>query len=182
MDLDASRVRRPSRRFGWVDRRVLHDGHLAGLGRAEAAVYLVLCVAADRHGLSWHPLRTLATWTKYPPDRIEQALLELTRRGFVATAGPLVQVMDLDLVALPRPGSAGSPVPGARSGRPEKRQHPRLPLAAPERLALLPAAIRQALIEQARQKLTRITNGREPRQSVVEAVACGLIRDPEGRP
>lgn len=181
MDLDASRIRRPSRRFGWVDRRVLHDGHLAGLGRAEAAVYLVLCVAADHHGLSWHPLRTLAAWTKHAPERIEQALLELTRRGLVATAGPLVQVMDLDLVALPRPGSAGLPAPGTKSGRPENRQHPRLPLTAPERLALLPAAVRQALIEQARQKLTRITNGREPSQSVVEAVACGLIRDPEGR-
>jgi hypothetical protein len=182
MDLDASRIRRPSRRFGWVDRRVLHDGHLAGLGRAEAAVYLVLCVAADRHGLSWHPLQTLATWTKHAPESIEQALLELARRGLVATAGPLVQVMDLDLVALSRPGSAGLPAPSTKSVRPENRQHRRSPLTAPERLALLPAAVRQALIEQARQKLTRITNGREPCQSVVEAVACGLIRDPEGRP
>lgn len=182
MDLDASRVRRPSRRFGWVDRRILHDGHLSALGGAEAAVYLVLCVAADRHGLSWHPLRTLAAWTKLSPERIKLALLELARRGLVAIAGPLVQVVDLDLVDPPRLESKPAPVPAPAWDRSEVRQHPQTVLTAPEQLALLPAAARDALIERARHKLTRITNGREPSRRVLEAVACGLTRDPEGRP
>lgn len=55
MDLDLSRVRRPSRRFGWIDRRIVTDGHLADLGPTDVSVYLVLCLVADRHGVSWLP-------------------------------------------------------------------------------------------------------------------------------
>lgn len=180
MDLDASRVRRPSRRFGWVDRRILHDGHLAALDGVAAALYLILCAVADRHGLSWYPVRMLATWTKRSPAQIEQALLQLARRELIAMAGPLVQVLDLDLV-LPRPKVTPAPVPVAQPGRPESRQHPQMSRSAQATLAELPAAAREAAIEQARQKLTQITNGREPSPRVVEAVAWCLIRDRTAR-
>ena len=182
MDLDASRVRRPSRRFGWVDRRIIQDGHLAALGGAEAAVYLVLCVVADQHGLSWHSPRALAACIKQPPEHVRAALLELSRRGLVAIAGRLVQVLDLDLVSPARPVSQQAFTADPVSDRPDVVRHPQSLPTAPERLALLPAPVREALIEEARQKLTRITNGREPSRHVLEAVACGLIRDPAGRP
>ena len=182
MELDASRVRRPSRRFGWVDRRVVHEGHLAALGAAEIAVYLVLCIIADQHGLSWASPRTLAAWVKHPPDRVRTALGELARRNLVAVAGRLVQVLDLDVVDRGRPVSSPAPVVPSDSGRTDVRQHPQSALTAAERLALLPAAVREDLLEQARQKLTSITKGRAPSRPVLEAVACGLIREPVIRP
>lgn len=181
MHLDASRVRRPSRRFGWVDRRIVFDGHLASLDEAETVVYLVLCVLADQHGLSWHPLSKLSAWTKQPADRVRRALAGLAQRGLLAIAGRLIQVLDLDLVVRPGPHAPKSPPADTESGRTDSRQRPRSPVTAPERLALLPTAVRDDLIEQARQKLARFTNGREPSRQVLEAVACGLIRDPAVR-
>lgn len=51
---DPSRVRQIRGTFGWVDHRILRDGHLAQMGLAEIALYLFLSLAANRHGVSWY--------------------------------------------------------------------------------------------------------------------------------
>lgn len=172
MNLDLSRVRRPSRRFGWIDHRIVTDGHLADLGPADVSVYLVLCLVADRHGVSWHSDRTLSTWVKHPPSRVREALDSLARRNLVAIEDRYVQVLDLGLlvrgadtavrlrVAEPPPSSASENAPGEM---------------VRVRLARLPTEIRKTLEDRARARLIRFTRGREPLKSAVEALAAGLL-------
>lgn len=170
MELDLSRVRRPSRRFGWVDRRVLTEGYLASLGPIPVALYLVLCVVADRHGVSWYARGTLAGWVKCPVDRIRPALERLVLAGLVALADRYVQVLDLDLL-IPAPAASGR-LPVVRN-EPAAVEPPSM--TAHEQLEQLPPDLRKELLNRARSQLVRFTGGQEPRQSALEAVAVGLI-------
>lgn len=172
MDLDLSRVRRPSRWFGWIDRRILTEGHLADLSPVEVAVYLILCVLADRHGVSCYAHRTLAGWIKHPPDNIRDALASLARRNLVAMVDRYVQVVDVDLLVkepaspalLPAVGTNPAPVP---------EEPP--PETARQKLVQLPAEVQEELVNRARARLIRFTQGREPLRSVVEALAASLL-------
>lgn len=171
MDLDLSRVRRPSQRFGWIDRRFLVDGHSTSIGPVAVSLYMVLCVVADRHGVSWYASRTLAGWMQCPVDRIVPALARLTDAGLVAVADRYVQVLDLDLL-VPAP-AAGAPAPVAR--REEACEAPPQK-SAREVLDGLPADVLEGVLGRARAQLMRLTGGREPSRSVLEAVAAGIIR------
>lgn len=170
MELDLSRVRRPSRRFGWVDRRLLADGHVVPLGPVPITVYLLLCVVADRHGVSWYAPGTLAGWVKCPPDWIRPALESLAEARLVALADRYVQVLDLDLLVPP-------PALPTRLGaaRPEPVTDEPPVMTARQQLERLQADVREDLLSRARARLCRLTAGREPSRSVLEAVAAGLI-------
>ena len=102
MSVDLSRVRKLPRGFGWVDARVVHEGHLAGLGPVEVVVYLALCVVADRAGVSWYRPETLARHVHHPADRVRDAIKALVRRGLIASEGRYVQVLDLDASGCPQ--------------------------------------------------------------------------------
>lgn len=172
MNLDLSRVRRPSRRFGWIDRRIITDGHLAGLGPADVSVYLVLCLVADRHGVSWHSDRTLSTWVKHSPDRVRDALDSLASRNLVAIEDRYVQVLDLDLLV---PGTDTSVrLPVAESSPSTASENAPREMAR-VRLARLPTEIRKTLEDRARARLIRFARGREPIKSAVEALAATLL-------
>lgn len=54
------RVRGVPRSFGWVDHRLLRDGHLAWLSPTDIALYLFLVLAADRQGVSFYRLESIA--------------------------------------------------------------------------------------------------------------------------
>lgn len=172
MDVDLSRVRRPSRRFGWIDHRIVADGHLVALDPVETAVYLVLCVVADRHGVSWHTAGTLAAWVKVPPWRVREAVESLARRNLVAVADRYAQVLDLDLLVpapapptqMPAAGTNPTPVGGVPPVEPAR-----------DRLAQVSAEVREKLLCRARARLVRVTRGREPSAGVLEAVAAGLL-------
>ena len=49
--------------FGWLDARLVRDGWLGVMTPEDLAVYALLCLAADRQGVSW-----------YRRDRIREAL------------------------------------------------------------------------------------------------------------
>lgn len=80
------RVRRlgPGVAFGWLDARLARDGWLEALSPAAVAVYAFLCVAADRHGVSF-----------YRRDRIGRAL----GLDDQEVARALARLRELDLVA-----------------------------------------------------------------------------------
>jgi hypothetical protein len=44
-------VRRIAGSFGWLDHRLLRDGHLARLTLEDVGVYVFLVLAADRNGV-----------------------------------------------------------------------------------------------------------------------------------
>jgi hypothetical protein len=148
------------------------QGRLAELDCVEVAVYLFLCIVADRHGVSWYGTRTLARWVKHPLDAVRQAVLGLARRNLVAIAGRFVQVLDLSGV-VPAPAWPPSlPVQGSDTANPSPSAQP---VPAGERLARLPASEREALLTRARRELGALFGGREPSQGVLMAVAAGLV-------
>lgn len=171
MDLDLSRVRRPSRRFGWIDRRFLLEGHATSLEPVAVSLYLVLCVVADRHGVSWYGPRTLAGWTRCSAAQMTPALAQLRDAGLVAVGGRYVQVFDLDLL-IPAP----APSRPTRVTRREQASESPPPKSAREQLDELSPDVLRTLLDRARAQLVRFTGGREPSRSVLEAVAAGLIR------
>jgi len=97
MGVDSMVVRRPSHGFGWVDRRMVSEGHLVRLNQAEVVVYLVLCVVADRHRISYYRAESLARLVKLPSERVRSALERLVQQEFIAVEGQFIQVLDLDV-------------------------------------------------------------------------------------
>lgn len=182
MNLDSTRERRPSHGFGWVDRRVVSGGHLAALPQAEAAVYLLLCVVADRHGISYYQPATLGKLVKHPESRVRAALQTLSSRGLIATAGRLVQVLALELAAPAPAQKALTPVVGgiARQNEPTSTSASASQSLAPERaealLMSLPTERRESFVATARQELAKFCGTRQPSQVVVEALAASIAR------
>lgn len=70
--------------FGWLDARLVRERWLERLGSEELAVYVFLCLVADRQGVSW-----------YRRDRIREAL----GLGERAVWEALDRLEQLDLVA-----------------------------------------------------------------------------------
>lgn len=70
--------------FGWLDARLVRGGWLERLGAEDLAVYVFLCLVADRQGVSW-----------YRRDRIREAL----SIGERAVWDALERLERLDLVA-----------------------------------------------------------------------------------
>ena len=51
--------------FGWLDARLIRDGWLEVLTAEDLAVYVFLCLVADRQGVSWYRqdrIRTALAW------------------------------------------------------------------------------------------------------------------------
>lgn len=173
MELDLSRNRRPNGRFGWgwIDRRIMSEGHLTPLKQSEVVMYLFLCLVADQHGVSWYGSRAVSRLVKHAPNTIEQALVGLARRNLIAVAGRFVQVLDVDIV-VPRPADpAMSPV---QRLTPSPAAPPDA-MTAHEHLAQLPAEKREEVLRRARQQMARFLGLHEPSPSALEAVAVGLL-------
>jgi len=51
--IKSEELRRIPNGFGWVDHRLLRDGHIRKCSSDALALYLVLISAADGQGLSW---------------------------------------------------------------------------------------------------------------------------------
>ena len=176
MKLDPSRTRRPIPRFGWgwVDRRIVLDGHLTPMSRTETLVYFFLCVVADRHGMSWYSPRSMARLLKEPPDQISEALTRLDRRNLIAIAGRLIQVLDLD-ATVPEPADAArtpAQEPAASCSAPGPAV-----ASAHDELAGLPGQQREDLLRRARERMASFLGSKEPSASALEAVAAGLLRE-----
>jgi hypothetical protein len=148
------------------------QGRLAELDCVEVAVYLFLCIVADRHGVSWYGAATLSRWIKHPPDAIRRALLGLARRNLVSIAGRFVQVLDLWRVVPPQALQPSVPARGSDTAKPLASADV---APASERLARLPASEREVLLTRARRELGALFGGREPSQGVLMAVAAGLV-------
>ncbi len=176
MELDPSRLRRPSGRFGWgwVDRRIMRAGYLTPMSQTEVVVYFFLCLVADRHGMSWYGPRSLSQLVKHSPDQIREALIALARRNLVAFAGRFVQVLDVE-VTVPEPAdpatrSVQGAVPSPTVPTPDAA-------SAAEELARLPHQQREELLRRAREQMARFLGLKEPSASALESVAAGLLRE-----
>lgn len=174
MHFDSLKVRRPTHGFGWADRRIVTAGHLAQMNQVEVVVYLVLCVVADRNGISCYRPETLARLVKQSTDRVERALESLASRSFIAREGRFAQVASLEDRDPPRENSQKSPGLVPRESTDEDQ--------APERVAAtildaLPPPLREALLEKARARLRPMLGNRPATLSVLQAMAVSLWKE-----
>lgn len=178
MSVDPTRVRRPSRGFGWIDHRALSGGYLAMLDCTQIATYCTLCLVADRHGISFYRPESLARIVKRPTVVVVGALAELARHQLIVCEGRYVQVRDLDEIvnsAAPAGASTTTPplarIPPAASEEPVE--------AAEVTLARLSPSERERLFKRARERFERFMGTREPSVGALAAVAVGILREEE---
>jgi len=115
--LRLDRLRHLERPFGWVPFRLLTSGQLAPLSVSAKALYLVLCLVADRQGLSYWSEGRLQAQVGLDAAAFRQARDELQRHDLLAFDGRLYQLLSRPPGDSPRPRTAKEP--RRTSGRPE---------------------------------------------------------------
>ncbi len=90
-----NRLRRIPAGFGWVDHRLLRNGHMRGCSPDALALYLVLVTAADQEGLSYYGDSLLCTLLGWSRGRLENARKTLCDADLLAWSSPLYQVLEL---------------------------------------------------------------------------------------
>lgn len=93
--LVAERVRRIKADFACIEHRFLRDGFLAALTHFELLVYLLLVLAADRHGLSFYGFDTICSTLKMEVDDYIEARNGLIEKDLISFDGRLFQVLSL---------------------------------------------------------------------------------------
>jgi hypothetical protein len=73
-------------RFGWIDARLFFEGWLDRLNPEALSVYALLCLVADREGVSFYGRRRMAAALGMPAENLRSALLLLLRLGLIAFA------------------------------------------------------------------------------------------------
>lgn len=89
------RIRRIPRSFSWIDRDLLHHGHLAALGSNEILLYFFLVLVAGPEGTSFWSHARIATFLKISVDDVLDALRGLIDKDLVAFEYPTFQVLSL---------------------------------------------------------------------------------------
>ncbi len=115
--LRPERLRYLERPFGWVPFRLLTSGQLAPLSASAKALYLVLCLVADRQGLSYWSEERLQALVGLDAAALRRARDELQGHDLLAFDGKLYQLLSLPPVECPPPPTVKRP--RRESGRPE---------------------------------------------------------------
>lgn len=90
------RLRRTPEGFGWIDHRLVREGHLRRADATAWALYLVLVSVGDEHGLSYYCEASLARLLSLPPHTIITARGQLLLADLIAYEAPLYQVLALE--------------------------------------------------------------------------------------
>lgn len=93
--LRLDRLRHLERPFGWVPFRLLTSGCLAPLSVSAKALYLVLCLVADRRGLSYWGETRLQAQAGLDWATLQEARQELQHQDLLAYDGRLYQLLSL---------------------------------------------------------------------------------------
>ena len=93
--LRPDRLRTIEKPFAWIPFRLLKDGLFADLDDDAKLLYLFLCLAADRQGLSFYGESRIQSQFQLPLERIHSARNELIQKELVAYDGRLYQVLAL---------------------------------------------------------------------------------------
>ena len=93
--VNPGRLRRMPEGFGWVDHRLVRQGHLKGKSREALALYLFLVTVADADGVSYYSEEKLCGQLNFTPVELNSSRGELVKAGFVAYRRPFYQVLDL---------------------------------------------------------------------------------------
>ena len=95
MPLMSHRHRRIPKGFGWVDHRLLRDGHIRACSSDSLALYLVLLCASDGQGLSFYGDGLVCSLLGWSRGRLEKAREALQKADLIAWEAPLYQVLEV---------------------------------------------------------------------------------------
>ena len=93
--LDPDRIRCIDGGFGFIPHRFLTDGFLASLEQIEILLYLFLCLASNRHGISFYSSDAIYSLLHLPLDELHDATDGLIEKDLIAFDGTIYQVLEL---------------------------------------------------------------------------------------
>ena len=102
--LRPERIRTLEKPFAWLPFRFLTNGHLAAISDRAKLMYLLLCLAADRYGLSFWGDKRIQSYFQLDSSELQHAKRELIEQDLIAYDGHLYQVL-----SLPRPSARNEP-------------------------------------------------------------------------
>ena len=105
--LNRERVRKVPQQFGFVDHRLVRDGHIDRLGSRASALYLFLVTVGDRAGLSYYGDQSIQKRLDLSDAELIEARNTLIQTGLIAYESPLYQVLDLEPHPIERNHGAG---------------------------------------------------------------------------
>jgi hypothetical protein len=82
--------------FGFIDHRLVRDGHLRRADAKAWALYLVLVTVGDEHGLSYYGDQSLGRMLSLSAGEIAVARRQLILAELIAYEEPLYQVLALE--------------------------------------------------------------------------------------
>ena len=91
--LEPRRIRYPKGAYGWIDLRIVTEGHLQALDGGAALVYLFLCAVGNRDGISFWSRPRMARTLNLPLETIDAALRALVTVDLIAATERIVQVL-----------------------------------------------------------------------------------------
>ncbi len=103
------RLRTMDRPFGWAPCRLVSSGLLPRLSLAAKALYLGLCLVADRRGLSYWSDRRLEALLGLDTAELQHAREELVHYDLLAFDGRLYQLLSLPAATSRSRASPASP-------------------------------------------------------------------------
>lgn len=112
------RCREVERPFGWAPCRLATGGWLSRLSLPAKALYLGLCLVADRRGLSYFGAEKLQTLCGLDASGLRGATAELVQGDLLATAGPRYQLLSLPSVRASGRSAPPRAAPAPPAGRP----------------------------------------------------------------
>lgn len=93
--LQSARLRHIPKGFGWVDHRLLRDGHIRNCSSDALALYLVLICASDGQGLSYYGDGLVCSLLGWSRGRLESARKCLVDHDLLAWEAPLYQLLEV---------------------------------------------------------------------------------------
>ena len=93
--LRPDRLRTIEKPFCWLPFRLLKDGTLACLSDRAKLLYLFLCLAANRQGLSYYSDKRIQANFELNSNDIELARNELIKKDLIAHNGRVYQLLSL---------------------------------------------------------------------------------------
>jgi len=89
------RIRQISEGFSFIPHRFLTAGFLASLQQQELMLYVLLVLAADRHGLSYYSYERICSLLHMTVEQYIAARDALIEKDLIAFDGTLFQVLSL---------------------------------------------------------------------------------------
>jgi hypothetical protein len=161
--LEPRQIRYPKSAYGWVDLRIVTEGHLQALDPNSALTYLFLCTVGNREGISFWSRSRMARTLSLSLEMVETALQALARARLIASTERIVQVLPVPVRGAVQPAHQTITPPPTSVSPPSPQAHREL--SEEETLAHE---------GEARARLARFLGTHKPSAGVVRALARSL--------